>query len=250
MQSISRAFKLQITYIAAVVTLLAVGCGGGSGMNSGVSPRQEPVSIQANTSTQNSVAAPGPVPTAPQARPTAQSVPTSEGLKKVMLSLQDFPSGWSVQPDEADEDDDPACSIEPKRRAKPLAEGQVGFSKGTFGPFLFQELSVYAPGEGKQVWDKVIGSLRTCTEFVDKNDDGTTSITQISPMSFDKLGDETYAIRGKAKDATFLGLIEMHVVFVRKADVIMTMLLINVGFSSPDPDFTATMARKAIGKLS
>src|SRR6185437_8484733 len=76
---------------------------------------------------------------------------------------------------------------------------EVGFTKGTFGPFVGEDLAIYGSNdEAGQFMDVLAKTLDECTSWETTGTDGVTTSNRLLPLSFPKLGNATIAARFEA----------------------------------------------------
>lgn len=180
-----------------------------------------------------------------------------EQIKDALLSLDDMPSGWSIDDSEDEDDadtetssDDPACNALMGAfegdEDEAFGEGDVSFTQSEFGPFLSQAI---ASQEGDAI-EKTMGELRqafeTCTSFTDTESDGTKTTFKVSEMSFPDLGDETLAVKlaGDADGFSFTA----PLVVTRVDQNVILLVSISIGQPMPGEDLES-IARTAVAKV-
>ena len=89
------------------------------------------------------------------------------------------------------------------------------------------------------------GALSQCCTFSTKAEDGSTVTMDLGPLSFPKLGEETFALRIPA-DSQGLTLAGDMVVIRQDA---VGILITNLALGTVDTQLTETVARTALAKL-
>jgi hypothetical protein len=132
---------------------------------------------------------------------------TDKQAKAALLTVQDLPTGWSVDPDASSDDqgdDDDSRITEPAACADlfdslddgkdSVAEATGNYTAGGFGPFLEHTVTSHSkdPADGM---DAVTAALSECPKFTMTDADGTKMQMKVSALSFPNLGDRTLALR-------------------------------------------------------
>jgi hypothetical protein len=222
--------RLGFLLISLLVLVLALACGGND-------------SDRATTVNQ---------PTA-EVSPTvsAKTSLTSAALDQALLKIEDMPTGWTVDTTTSSSNSasSGACGVRNAlQRPERLTSADSQFTKGSLGPNLSETLTVYQAGTAKRVWDEVTAVLKTCTEYTSTNADGTTITFKLTPLSFPKLGDDTFALRLTA-DVALFGSASVDAIYVRYGDVFLTVVHLSIGLTSVDTTLTEQVVRKAEAKL-
>lgn len=143
---------------SALLTLAVAGCSSGSHRAATVTakPQQAQVTASAPAASTTHLASAGSQP----ARSHHGQEPTDTELAAVLLTVQDMPTGWAVSPPSpspSGSDDttfvgDPKCRAVYKELEEHTASDHVGhasteFSKGSFGPFIEEDLSSFVSAD-------------------------------------------------------------------------------------------------------
>jgi hypothetical protein len=173
---------------------------------------------------------------------------TKAQIKKALLTINDMPTGYSIDSSNDDDDDTPSG-------CKPLDSlpdtdqypdsAEINFTKGSFGPFVGEGITALPEGQAHKLLGELADALSKCSTFSSKNDDGTTTKATLQPLSFPKLGDETFAVR-LAMDAEGFPL-TLDLVVVRSGSNLL--LIDNAGIGTVDSSVTESVTRKAVKKL-
>jgi hypothetical protein len=133
-------------------------------------------------------------------KPKERSTPlTKDDLAAALLTIDDMPTGWAGSPPEDDSDDD-FCDDAPKL-GDPKIEAEATFQEDEFGPVYFEAIGVYDDAEAYM--DKLEEVVDACRSFTDVDDEGTETTGSIQPLSFPKLGEETFAMRATGEGGGF-----------------------------------------------
>lgn len=176
-------------------------------------------------------------------------------LKAALLTVQDLPTGYTLDtsPDE-DDDETQGSSEECSDRFEALTEAEeqddtteaeVSF-EGGLGVVLEQGLESYPDEEiPAERFDQVVEVLNDCPSFTSTEADGTNTEFTISPLSFPKLGDDTIALNIKVKTSEFDGVLNFAVVRLGR-----NVMSIGQGGLTADAAVLEQVARKGLEKLA
>jgi len=168
-------------------------------------------------------------------------------LAEVVVQLGDLPTGWAVMPPEESEDaDDAFCEgHDPLEAIEPVEEAESTYSQGDFGPYLTSLAGRYTDEEtARSILDALAVAVDACQSFTETEDGAEITYT-FSPLSFPKLGDDTYAARLSA--TTPFGPLAMDMAFTRVGDHVLA--IINGGFGSADSALTETLLRLMVDRI-
>lgn len=82
-----------------------------------------------------------------------------------------------------------------------------------------------------------------CTEWTDIDEDGTETVWRLGPLSFPKVGDETFAFR--MSTVTFLGAVELDFIVWRRGNIVGVIGHTTIGFEGIDSEQTEAFVRRA-----
>lgn len=228
--------------VTGFTVALAIACGGGN---------ERATTIE---STVTPITAPDETATIDQTSSTATATPDddeiAEGLSEALLTLEDMPTGWTVSPPDEDEEDDgdDICGIASGQFAEDAAARETSdFQKSELGPLLNHTIDFFPDGDAKRVMAEFGDALGSCTEWTDIDEDGTETTWRLSPLSFPKIGDETFAFR--MSTVTFLGAFELDWILWRRGDVVDVIAHGVIGFEGIDSEQTEAFVRQADEKL-
>ncbi|MFS0883631.1 hypothetical protein [Aeromicrobium sp. 179-A 4D2 NHS] len=185
---------------------------------------------------------------------------TYADIDDALLTVDDLPAGWSVDPDGSDDGDDsktssdsPECDLlvaameaDDDSGATPVGEGEATFRKSKRGPFLLQSITSFEGNEAKKSVKAFRTAFETCDSFTETGDDGTKVTFKVSPMAFPSLGDDTVALRLSARSAGIRVVAPLIVVRVDQN----LMLLASAGIKKRLPaEDLETVARTAVTKI-
>lgn len=183
--------------------------------------------------------------------PTKTTAPTSvpeqadtqvdkDKLLDSLLTINDMPTGWTGKAAEF-EFRTPGgtytftCAELP---ARSIGKANVDFQMSALGPFLTETIIVYeSKKDARDALADLADAASNCVEWTDE--DGITYT--LLPLSFPKLGDETFSIRT-------LGNFEADMVYIREGNVIISVL--NLAFPAGiDSVLTEEIATLAIQRF-
>lgn len=173
-----------------------------------------------------------------------------ERLPEALLALEDMPAGWTVRVIVDDEEDDGStiCGVASGQFSRDaFARFTADFQKAEFGPFLDQVVDYFPEGEAERVMAEFSDAFRSCTEWTVIEEDGTETTWRLGPLSFPKIGDETFAFR--MSTVTFLGAVELDFITWRRQDIVVVIAHTSIGFEGIDGEQTEAFVRRADEKL-
>jgi hypothetical protein len=142
----------------------------------------------------------GPTPTFQEDVEEAVAL-TQRQLESALLTVEDMPTGWSV---DTSEDSDSEDVVEPAecgalfetldKAPDPVAKAEAAFTAGGLGPFLEHGVTSFEESTADQL-DLVVDTLNQCPEFSSTDAEGVTTEFTTAPLSFPNLGDRTLALR-------------------------------------------------------
>jgi hypothetical protein len=174
--------------IAAVV-VLAAGCGGDDPPE-----RADTVEGASPSATEGDEAG--------EPEDVAGEALNAEQAEAALLTLEDLPTGWTVDAsEETDSEDttDPAeCAAlfdSLNEAADPVAEAKANFTAGGgFGPFLVHDVTSHESDLTDHIGE-IVDALDQCPEFSMTDAEGVTTELTTAPLSFPNLGERTLALR-------------------------------------------------------
>ena len=226
-------------WVVGLVALLLAACGGGKDDRATTLQPATPAATSASGMT-----------TPPAVTSTIAAITASTDLQKALLTLDDMPTGFTVDPPDADDEGgtDP-CGRSTELRQRAVQNVEAGFAKGQLGPFVSHTIGLFRSGTAKDAMDYARKVFEECREWSDTTGDGTVLKFRLSPVSFPRLGDQTFAMRVDVDGGSVKA--QGDLVYVRRKDVIF--LLANtmggLGTASVDSAMTEQLVRKADEKL-
>jgi hypothetical protein len=139
----------------------------------------------------NSKDEPGPQPTATDSGGGAGAeFPSDASLMAALLQPEDLPQDYVLTEAIVEE----PCGLHFTRR------GVIGRSRAfQFGPdrdpYIYHEVAVYFPGDATAALDEAIAIIDGCSTSPATSPDGTRVDSQITPLLYAQLGDQSYAFR-------------------------------------------------------
>jgi hypothetical protein len=199
--------------VLAVLALSACGKDGGGKAATGPAPDDA-----STTAGSRSGANPGP-------RATGAA---GSDLTRGLLRFEDMPAGWRLSAQSAGSPDDTelcgtSLATLEQHRGK-LGEAAVGFERGESGPYVAQTLAAYPPGVAERVMTDLATAVQTCREVTVRDEEGSLSTWQLTPLSFPQFGDATVAFR----EYWPANGVEAIIVYLRRGDRIAALLHIAV----------------------
>ncbi|KQY55741.1 hypothetical protein ASD11_14610 [Aeromicrobium sp. Root495] len=174
-----------------------------------------------------------------------------------MLTLDDMPTGYSVDPDPADDssDDDftsgdPGCKElvdSADVKSNKVDEEEASFTQGDYGPFVAESVTTTKEGKAGDGFADARKALDSCNSYT--AGEGDDSVTfKVSRMSFPNLGDETlaYSLSGESSGFPFSG----QIVVTRLGDNVILLSAAGVGGSGMKASDFEKIARTASKKVA
>lgn len=179
-------------------------------------------------------------------------------LQAALLTVQDVPTGYTLDTAAAEEDDDDSTteggSEECSARFEALgeaddkdvsAEAEVSFEGPSLGTVLEQGLESYEDEDvPKQRFEDVLEVLSDCPTFSSTENGETTDFT-VSSLSFPKLGDDTIALNLKVKTSEFDAVANLVVVRLGR-----NVMSVTQGGLTADVAALEQATRKGLEKLT
>jgi hypothetical protein len=211
------------------VVALASGCGGDDGDGQAQTFEETTTTIDETTTTRAEEESPS-------------------DLEDVVVQLGDLPSGWTVNEEDSDaEDDDSFCEDESTaEQPDPPEEAESSFKQSELGPFVSSGAGRYGSAEeAEEAFDFFVEEFAKCDGATDVDEDGTETTYSLSPLSFPDVGDDTYAARMSA--STTFGPLEFDIV-VERSDSTM-LFIFNGGLGEIDTALTEELLRTMDARL-
>jgi hypothetical protein len=206
--------------LAVPAAVLLASCTSGSPST----PGQTSVSTTASTTTSGAPSTSASMPTSPTASPTtstssASSTPTAAApkrtkaaLEKALLTIDDLPAGFSMEPaDQGGKGDGPTISSkDPRCRALvaimkadsapgALAEASASFSGGQDGPLIEEQLAAMgSPARVSAFHAQVRSAVKSCSKLTLRLPQGTSTMA-VRTVKAPDVGQEAVAFRLSAQ---------------------------------------------------
>jgi hypothetical protein len=180
--------------------------------------------------------------------PPATAQPSVTGA---LLTLRDFPSGWSEEPPPMSGGgsnslcDRPA----PDRRGESLDFAEAYFGRGQLGPFVYHAVSRATIDIALDVM-ATVHALPVPCDWTETNRSGDTIMWQMRAISFPALGEDSVAFR--LTGTLSVGSIEAEAVYFRRGDVAAVVYQAAAALFGPvnlDTALTERLARIADMRL-
>ncbi len=182
---------------------------------------------------------------------------TADDIEAALPTVEDFPTGWSRDPDNEDEDDDEDDTITPERcedlfgddaeQEEPLAEATRAFKESDFGPFVSVDISTYDDEVPDDTLDELAEALSECKEFTSVDSEGSRSTVTAEALSFPNLGDETFAVRMSLETEFLPAAVDLAMVRVGHNLVLLATVALGGG---TDTGLLEDVGRKTIERLA
>jgi hypothetical protein len=218
------------SWVLVAVSLVALGtsaCGG-------------PPPERAATITAPPSESAAPAPTA--AAPATTEPPKTADLKKLLLTLDDMPSGWSQEKETGSK----PPTVSPSACQALYIDGvgvvATAATKFTRGEIIQIRERIYNFKDAKKQMDRERSLMQSCTSMK-VSDKSTTSTIKTAPLSFKNYGDEALAVRQTATSSgfTFIG----DSIYTRVGDYVVFLQ----SFDSEPLDALEPVLKSAIAKV-
>jgi hypothetical protein len=165
---------------------------------------------------------------------------------RLLLSINDLPTGWAINNASNDSSPGPACLATLKKSFDATKKADVTFVSGTSAPQLVHAVGTYADAStASAAFDRGTGILDGCKD-ISFTSSGKKYTGAIGAMSFPATGDRSKAW---AMSLSNSGLtIGIDVVLFLKGSAIEEVALLDLG--SPDTDDLKTFCDAAVAKTA
>jgi hypothetical protein len=169
-----------------------------------------------------------------------------------LLTLSDFPAGFSTTPPASSSSTTAVCGLE-NYRDKALARAQLDFQRqqSTRSVTLVSDtVDAFPVGLARTALDQVQAGLSSCTTCT-TNTNGPAHTSRVSPLPFPRLADQTLVLRltGQIQGGNLQGsALLVDVVVIRAGNNIAVVG--NAGLNGVDSSLTQTLARKQAAKVA
>jgi hypothetical protein len=188
---------------------------------------------------------------------TSTSVPkglTDAELKKLLLSVQDMPTGFSVDNSPRnDQTQTKLCGQVSINQLVPhTGQATIVFLGGQIGPALAEELTSYrGSGDAKNAMSKARSEVGSCTKFDQTDSKGAVTHWTLGELSFPKLAGDQMALRLSGEFQGGLGTVDL--VLARESGIIVLVGGISattiLGGGQLQPGQLESTVRKAVDKV-
>ncbi len=237
--------ELLLVTIGSLGLVLAA-CGGGS------SPTTAKTTVPGATTTVAGATTTTAAATTTAAPTTTVKTYTANELKGLLLTLQDLPVGWSIDPDQSNPDDATPFAGCPSLSAldklyPSTAKANIDITKGTNGPFAGEKLEAYTGDIATKGMAALGPAAAACPVIKATNPDGTVYDLTMGEMSFPKVGDESKAFRlgGTINDTPVDG----QFIYARKGAMVAAISAVAVNGDKVDLTELQKIAEAAVNKL-
>lgn len=234
--------------VVGVALCLSIACGGDESADTVSPPSSSVATTAAANRSPTDTPATRSIATATVETPTNEPTVQDEDLAEALLRLEDLPAGWSPTPPGDDDNDDDSGFCNQPPAVDPTAaraSASADFQQSEFGPFFSQTLASYSSDDAKSIMKAIKDTLGSCSEWVQVADDGTSMTWHLLPLSFPKVGDETFAARLSTSDVPFFGAMQGDVVFWRRGNLIESVIYLTIGPAAGAPNPLADLVEKA-----
>lgn len=186
--------------------------------------------------------------------------PPAADAQAALLTLDDLPAGWSVDPEDSDgafglggsgvtpdgsESGECARVAHELNDQKPIAEAETAFTAGGFGPYLTHTVSFFDQDTAPLV-ERLATVLGGCPEALSEQNENPSFDYRMQPLSFPDLGDRTAAVRLVAASGGTTATFDFVVVAVGRA----ISILFAGGSDTLDGSELERLARLSVDRIS
>jgi hypothetical protein len=160
--------------------------------------------------------------------------------------VTDLPTGFVAVPHSSFTSNDFCPEHDPMNQVRELAAAEATFQNGQLGPVVVEVVALYPDATTAQQFMSAVATATTaCGSWIGTDFSGTPSKYSLSPLSFDRVGDETAAMRF---DAQTMVSVVSDLIFVRRGAYVLLLGNVMLG---PGLDSAATKSyvTKADSKL-
>jgi hypothetical protein len=218
--------KLTVIAVGLIAILTMTACSGGGKSNPGPSPAASAAGSNASVASTQPAQAADPAP--------------------LLLSINDLPTGWSIDNSASDSAGGPKCLATLKDSFASTKKANASFVDGTSVPALVHAVGTYVDAAAASAaFDRGTGILDGCKD-ISFSSDGKKYSGSIGAMSFPTIGERSKAW---ALSLSNSGLnIGIDVVLFLKGAAIEEVALLDLG--SPNTDDLKTFCDKSLAKLA
>lgn len=198
--------------------------------------------------------APAPTPPGPSPTPTVLG---ADALKTHLLTVEDLPTGFSVDEDDTDANGT-ISSTDPHCRAlvdlmnsdgKPpgaIASADTSFTKSELGPNIATGLASFPTAQAAQsLLDTVSKAMQGCSRLTETDKDGTSYDFAVAPLKSPTVGDASSATRMSADIGGYPA--QVDIVLARVGSTLLYVA--NTGLGDTDSELTQDVVKRAVAKL-
>ncbi|MDY7102432.1 MAG: hypothetical protein S0880_14715 [Actinomycetota bacterium] len=245
-----RAARTLLVFVAAAAMGACSGDGDGRARPVDAAAARSTVPSTLESTDTTAAASSGPDAAASSSPPATAPGAADERAAAIVLRLEDLPAGWSSQPPDEDEDDEPGgfCDdVDPFDAIEPAAEATSEFTQSDVGPFLTANALVFPDVAGAAATiDAAAEIADACRSYTAITDDGTETDYRIEPLAFPAYGDDTFAMRITA--TTTFGQLTFDYAYARDDDTVVTVA--NGGFGeAADSALTESAVRTMTARM-
>ena len=180
-------------------------------------------------------------------------------LTPALLTVEDFPRGWSSGLGALGSIDapgsqgaEPPCGAAPDEGPEPIARAEAGFQRGQLGPFVVQTVTLSEPEDAAQTMAALRSVSLPCDWEVPV--DGSTMLLHLAQGPDLALGEETvsWELDGTLDFGAFQAVLHGQVVYIRRGGAISTVMHFTaaLGAAAVDTALTERLARRADERLA
>jgi hypothetical protein len=176
----------------------------------------------------------------------------NDELKKLLLTLPDLPTGWSIDPSQSNPDDTSAFSGCPSlnnmdKTFPSTARANIDLTKSTEGPFAGEKLQSYSGDNATKGMAALRPAAAACTSIKSTAPDGTVYDLTMAEMSFPAIGDESVAFQLTGNINTTP--VDGQFVYARKGNLVSAISAVAVNGNKVDLGELQKITEAAVAKL-
>lgn len=114
---------------------------------------------------------------------------------------------------------------------------------------LSHTVTSYKGDDARRAFDYHVDLLKDCRTWTEPDKNGDPVTYTVSPLSFPKLGDQTFAFRMTMAPIPLVGSVTADAVYVRRGNIVSSVLAMALGPSGTSGIQLEALVRKAVDRI-